>query len=118
MEHNLKIVLPYEGLKKYISAVRAAESPDHGRLWLEYAFDPYWNEWAAGQFTEERTRSEMSDPVTDIDELETAADLLIASDTEGLLRNTYDKINTTVEAQISSDTAGRFSCLACAARQA
>ena len=86
MDYSLKVVLPYEGVKKYINTVRTAESPDLGKLWLEHAIDPYWSEWAAGQFNEERTHAEMSGPVADIDKLETAVEMLSAFNIEELLR--------------------------------
>ena len=93
MKYNLKTVLPYEGIKKYINAVRAAENPDFGKLWIEHAIDTYWNEWAAGQFNEERTRMEMANPIVDIDKLEDAVDVLSAYDIDALLQNAYKKIS-------------------------
>ena len=92
MKYILKTVSPYEGIKKYINVVSAAGNPDFEQLWLEHAIDPYWNEWAAGQFNEERTRKEMANPIVVIDKLEYAVDVLIASDIEALLQNAYEKI--------------------------
>ncbi len=92
MKYKLKIVSPFEGIKKYISAAGITENPSFSDLWLRYAIDPYWNEWAAGQFNEERTRHEMSNPIKDISRLENAMEVLAASDIEELLQNAYEKI--------------------------
>lgn|GEM_PF-1896396 len=93
MNYNLKVISAYKGMMEYISAARSAESPDLVKLWAEYVLDPYWNEWAAGQFNEERTRREMSDPITDTDSLEEAVKALSASNIEEMLRKAYKKIS-------------------------
>lgn len=92
MNNNLNIVLPFDGIKKYISTAGITENPNYSELWLKHAIDPYWNEWAAGQFNEERTRNEMSNPFTDISRLENAVEILAATDIEELLQSAYEKI--------------------------
>ncbi len=92
-------------MTEYIPAVRSAKSlaesplespaksPDLAKLWAEYVIEPYWNEWAAGQFNEERIRSEMSEPITDMDRLEEAVNVLSSSNMEETLLRAYEKIS-------------------------
>ena len=89
---SLKIVSAYHGMARYISAARSMPEPDLTRLWLEYAVDPYWAEWAQGQFNEGRTRAQLSTPITDLDGLAAEVDLLTGSGIEGLVEDAYRQI--------------------------
>lgn len=92
MKNNIKIISAYHGMTDYIKAARASENPDKKQLWMQYAIEPFWDQWAAGQFNEERTREEMSYPAEDLDRLEEAVIRIGGSGIEELLQKAYDRI--------------------------
>ena len=88
----LKIVSAYYGLADYIQAARINPQSEWQRLWLTYAIEPYWAEWAQGQFNEARTRKQLSDPVRNLDELSAEVEGLKRSGIEALVEKAYDQI--------------------------
>jgi hypothetical protein len=80
-------------MAQYVMAVRSDGNAELKRLWDEHVIDPYWSEWAEGQFNEERIRKELGNPVSDIGSLEAAAVMLASSGIEVLLRDTYARIS-------------------------
>ncbi len=93
MEYKLKVIEPYRGIKNYINAVLDNETRDMDGLWLKYAIEPFWNDWAAGQFNEQRIRDDMSRPVTDVVKLKKSIEGLEAFGIEVLLRRKYRVIS-------------------------
>jgi len=88
----IKIVPAYQGMEDYIRAARSTPESEWSRLWTECVIDRYWDQWAAGQHAEARTREELSHPVYDIDTLETAVKALSGSGVEDLVRTAYEDI--------------------------
>lgn len=92
MKYLLKFVTPFEGIKQYINAALSENNANLGELWLKYAVEPYWNEWAAGQFNEQRIRNELSNPITDLDKLKISIGILEASGIEKIVLAKYEEI--------------------------
>jgi uncharacterized protein YjaZ len=89
---SLKVVSAYRGLADYVSAARPKLPSDWAKLWLEYAIEPYWAEWAQGQFNETRTREQLNSPITSLDELMAEVECLEHSGIEWLVEEAYQKI--------------------------
>lgn len=102
MTGDLKIVSIYKGIKSYIEEARISEGADYELLWKEYIVDPFWDQWAAGQFNEDRIREEMKHPITDFEFLEKAVSILGKSEIESTLKAVYEKITELLPPQESS----------------
>lgn len=89
---SLRVISAYRGLVHYIRLAKSKPHPDFEKLWLEYAIEPYWAEWAQGQFNEARTREQMSKPITDLDALSIEVEILTHSGIETLVEEAYRKI--------------------------
>ncbi|HEX5809984.1 MAG TPA: DUF2268 domain-containing putative Zn-dependent protease [Anaerolineales bacterium] len=89
---SLTIVSAYQGLVNYISAAKLKPSSDWEKLWLEYAIEPYWAEWAQGQFNEARTREQLSKPILSLKELAVEVECLMNSRIEQLVEKAYTQI--------------------------
>lgn len=89
---SLKIVSAYYSQADYVQAARVNPQSEWQRLWLAYAVDPYWAEWAQGQFHEARTRQQLSDPIRNLDELSIEVDCLKCSGIEDLVEKAYEQI--------------------------
>lgn len=89
---GLKIVSGYLGIRNYINEVKATENADLQQAWTKNVVDPYFNEWAAGQFNEDRVRCEISGPERDIKKVEVALDKLMKANVEELVRTSYEKV--------------------------
>ncbi len=94
MQTTLHIVPAYQGTLKYIAAARTDPGADLHILWSQTVLDPFWQEWAADQFNEARTREELSTPVgrEDLDELEREALALEAAGIEAIVEQAYGRI--------------------------
>jgi hypothetical protein len=88
----IKIVPAYQGMADYIQAARSNPESEWGRLWNACVIDRYWDQWAAGEHNEARTRQELSRPVQDVDGLETAVKALAESGVEALVKAAYEDI--------------------------
>ena len=99
--HPLTIVHGYQGMATYIQAARQKPSSEWIRLWHEHAVAPYWQEWAAGQFNEERIRQQMQTPIMDLEPLAEAVELLSQSGVEQIVRQAYDRITAILPPQPS-----------------
>lgn len=86
---SLKIVSAYQGMADYVQAARMNPPSEWQRLWLEYAIDPYWSEWAQDQFNEARIRKHLSNPFLNLDELDAEIELLKSSGIEQLVEKSY-----------------------------
>ncbi len=93
MGYTLKVIEPYQGIKNYINAVLTNESRDMNQLWMKYAVEPYWMDWAEGQFNEQRIRESISRPVKEVVKLRKSIDVLEDSRIEALLREKYQVIS-------------------------
>lgn len=91
--NSIKIVSAYRGMAKYVEMVKVNPDCDLEQLWSEIVIAPYWDEWASGQFNEEMVRMEMAKPITDIDKLEKAIEILSRSNIEGKIKEVYEKIS-------------------------
>ncbi len=89
----LNVISAYRGVLDYVQAARKAPRAAWQRLWAELVLDPYWDQWAAGEFNEERTRQELSRPEEDLDGLERVARGLAISRVEDVVRAAYEKIS-------------------------
>jgi uncharacterized protein YjaZ len=89
---SLGIVCAYPGQADYAQAARANPQSEWQRLWLEYAVEPYWAEWAQGQFNEARTRQQIARPILNLDELSAEVEGLKSSGIEALVETAYDQI--------------------------
>lgn len=75
MGYTLKVIEPYQGIKNYINAVLTNESRDMNQLWIKYAVEPFWKDWAEGQFNEQRIREGISRPVKEVVKLRKSIDV-------------------------------------------
>jgi uncharacterized protein YjaZ len=92
MNNGLKIIPAYKGMAEYVKLAEMNPDCDLERLWSEKVLEPYWTEWAAGQFNEEMVRMEMENPITDIEGLGKAVDVLTNSHVEGIIASAYERI--------------------------
>jgi uncharacterized protein YjaZ len=92
MTEALKFVPGYRGVAQYIAQAQADSVANFEKLWQEYAVAPYWAEWAAGQFNEERTRQQFASPLVDLDDLAVEVDLLARADIEPQIAEAYQQI--------------------------
>jgi uncharacterized protein YjaZ len=88
----IKIVSAYLGMMDYIQAARNQPEWEWDNLWQQLVIDPYWEQWAAGQHNEARTREEMSHPPHALDGLEQAVYALAQSRVEELVGDAYEII--------------------------
>lgn len=91
---SLRVVSAYRGLVHYVCAAKSKPHSDLEKLWLEYAIEPYWAEWAQGQFNEARTKEQLSRPITSLDELSVEVESLMRSGIESLVEEAYCKITS------------------------
>jgi hypothetical protein len=89
---SLRIVSAYRGMARYVEAARSTSRPDLAALWWVHAVEPYWAQWAEGQFNEARTREQLRRPVFDLDGLASAVERLAQSGVEPLVADAYDEI--------------------------
>ncbi len=89
---SLRIVTAYRGLAEYARAAESKPPSDWGDLWLEHAVEPYWAEWAQGQFNEARTREQFARPITNLAELMVEVEDLMRSGVERLIEEAYGQI--------------------------
>lgn len=104
MKSNLHIASAYKGIANYIKEVKSSKTPDFKYLWIKNVIEPYWNEWAAGQFNEKRVREEMNEPIIEIEKLERALDILNKSNIDKILTDTYTKINQILPSAVTERT--------------
>jgi len=88
----LKIVSAYQGISDYIKAARGAPETEWDRLWLQFVIDAYWDQWAAGEHNEARTREELSHPIRDLDGLEKEVKSLAESGVEEVVSTAHESI--------------------------
>jgi len=88
----LKIVSAYNGVADYIQAARKNPETEWSRLWMQFVIDAYWDQWAAGEHNEARTRQELSHPIRDLDGLEREVNALAESGVEEVVRTAYECI--------------------------
>ena len=88
----LKIVSAYHGQAEYTRAARSKPPSDWGKLWLEYAVEPYWADWALGQFNVARTRQQLSQPILGLEGLAVEVECLVNSGIETLVQKAYLRI--------------------------
>jgi uncharacterized protein YjaZ len=91
-------------LAKCICAAKSKPHPDLEQLWLEYAIEPYWAEWAKGQFNEARTREQMNKPITSLGELAAEVESLMHSGVEELVEEAYSKITSVLPSPLPERT--------------
>jgi uncharacterized protein YjaZ len=93
VQHStLRVISAYRGMANYLDAARLTPDSDLARLWSTYVTEPYWADWAAGQFNEARTREEMGKPITDLAGLEAEVRLLTGAGLETLVERAYAAI--------------------------
>ena len=97
---SLKVVSAYRGQMSFVQASKAKLSPDLENLWLEHAIEPYWLDWAQGQFNETRTREQMCKPVTSLDALQDEVETLMNSGIERLVEEAYQGIVSILPSQL------------------
>jgi uncharacterized protein YjaZ len=88
----LRIVPMYQGLFDFIPRARKQPRSDWANLWQQFVLAPYWDQWAAGQYNEARTRAEMSCPPDDLASLEQSAEALAKSSVEAVVCSAYKDI--------------------------
>lgn len=88
----IKIVTGYMGMLEYVNKAKANPDADLTELWLKHVIDPYWDEWASGQFNEERTRAQMENPITEFDKLSLAVERLYNSEIVSIITDSYRQI--------------------------
>lgn len=98
------IVSAYQGLADYINAAKWKPSSDRAKLWLEYAIEPYWAQWAQGQFNEARTREQLSKPILNLEELAVEVESLRNSGIEQLVENAYAQITQVLPSPLANRT--------------
>jgi uncharacterized protein YjaZ len=89
----LRIVSLYRGMYDYIVMARKQPRSAWGYLWQQLVIDPYWEQWAAGQHNEARTRLEMASAPCDLDDLEQAVTALTQCNVDELVRSAYETIS-------------------------
>jgi uncharacterized protein YjaZ len=97
----IRIVAAYHGVAAYLRAARSCQEPDLEKLWQQYVIEPYWAEWAAGQFNEARTRQEMSRRIPDLAGLEVETNQLASSEIEVLAAAAYQMITARLPSPLS-----------------
>jgi len=103
----LSIVSAYQGILAYIRSARQQPQTEWVSLWLQYAIEPYWKSWAAGQFNEERTRQQMKNPIIDLEALAIEVDLLACSGVEQDIEGAYARMT----ARLPSPAPARTVCI-------
>ncbi|MGE5223722.1 MAG: DUF2268 domain-containing putative Zn-dependent protease [Omnitrophica WOR_2 bacterium] len=88
----LRIVPAYHGMEHYIKEARAHPEANLEELWNRHVIDAYWQQWAAGEFNEERIRREMSSPLRDLKGLEKEVQALATGGVENLVEEAYQFI--------------------------
>lgn len=99
---SLTIVSAYRGLTDYINAAKLRPSSDWEKLWLEHAIEPFWAEWAQGQFNEARTRDQLSKPILNLEELAVEVDHLMNSRVEQLIETAYTQITQVLPSPLAN----------------
>ncbi len=87
-----KIVSAYRGMASYAWAARGQTAEAREALWRTLVVDPYWHEWAAGQFNEARMRERFRLPYADLEQLLREAEGLAASGIEKLVAEAHARI--------------------------
>ena len=98
---SLKIVSAYQGLVNYINFAQSQPLSHWKKLWLEHAIEPYWAEWAQGQFNEARTREQLSKPILNLEDLAAEVDCLMKSGIEKLIEQAYRQITQILPSPLS-----------------
>ncbi len=88
----MKIVSAYLGQGNYIEEARRSPFADLAALWESSAIRPYWQQWAAGDFNEDRLRRELSQPIQDLAGLQVEVDALRLSQVESVVADAYAQI--------------------------
>jgi uncharacterized protein YjaZ len=86
----VRIVSAYRGMPGYIVAARSGAP--QASAWSAHVLDPFWGQWAAGEFNEARLREDLSRPVADLDGLEKEVAVLETAGVEGLVEEAYTRI--------------------------
>ena len=89
------------GLMDYIKVAQSTPCSEWRRVWLEYAVEPYWAEWAQGQFNESRTREQLSTPIVNLQELAAEVDCLMNAGIEQLIEKAYIQITQVLPSPLS-----------------
>jgi uncharacterized protein YjaZ len=63
---------------------------------MRYAVEPYWNDWAGGQFLEEMIKPQFQKPILDLDGLEEEVKLLASSGIEEQIAETFAKLSAII----------------------
>lgn len=92
MKTDLKIISAYKGMLKYVEIAKVTDKIDRKKMWSEFVIEPYWNEWAAGQFNEDKMKQQLANPIQDIDRLEHEVKLLMTSNIEQQIEEAFQKI--------------------------
>jgi hypothetical protein len=50
----IKMISAYRGLENYLDATQRDPARDLNKLWWDFAMQPFWADWAAGQFNLEK----------------------------------------------------------------
>ena len=92
MSHRPKIVPAYLGMGAYAAAVQTSPGAHLEELWQEYAIQPYWEAWAAGQWNEKRLKEQYQRPFPNVETLSQEVQLLATSGVEKLIEHAYEQI--------------------------
>ena len=88
-DYSIKIVPLYEGMSKYIKEANANSNSNLSKLWTKHVIDYYWDEWASGQFNEERTRAQIEKPITVLNRLSIVVEQFSSSEINSMIQNSY-----------------------------
>ncbi len=88
----VQVISAYRGMPAYIEQARARPAADLEQLWWDAAVAPYWAEWAAGQWNEERLRELLRRPVLDLKALAVEVEILGRSGVEQLVWQAVERI--------------------------
>ena len=89
---GLTVISGYLGQAEYISAAKANPDGDFVSLYQEYVLDRYWSQCAqGGEYMGEK--EEYATSIRDLEQLEQMTQVLINSDVETLLEETYVQSN-------------------------
>ncbi len=88
---DVRIVLGYEGMGRYVAAAQASPEPDLAALFQEHVVEPIWEACAAGAELESYVAPMLSQPIVDLDGLDRAVDALTESDTRAVVEEAVER---------------------------
>jgi len=87
---KVRVISAYKGMNDYVKEAKASRDHDLKALWDNYVINPYWNQWAAGQFNEQRIREVvLSEPIGELDKLLEAVELLSGANVEAIVEKVF-----------------------------